>query len=65
MYAYVCVYVSLQMRSILLFGVLVCTWDMCGRYMYVYVKYSFIQIGGGMSWGGMDGLDGSGRSCSV
>lgn len=46
------------MRSILLLGVLVGAWDMFGRYMYVYVNYSFIHRGGGVGWEGMDGLDG-------
>ena len=59
MYVYVCVHVSLKVRSLLLFGVLVCTSEMCGRYMYVcvcmYVRYSFIHIGGGVGWDGMDG----------
>ena len=62
MYVYVCVHVSLKVRSLLLFGVLVCTSVMCGRYMYVcvcmYVRYSFIHIGGGVGWGGMEWTEG-------
>lgn len=62
----ICLYVSLKVRSILLLGVLVCTWDMCGRYMYVYVRYSFIHIGerGVGGWNGWkEGWEeGTGRS---